>query len=171
MATIALVFITNYIWDYWESFTGGTNGRAAAAVEIGGQNLLDGIWSGNTEILTMFQAWWYFVLVILLIVMVLTWNIRRSRLGRAFMAVRDRDVAAGVAGIPVTATKVTAFAISSAFAGLCGALLTSFIGFASATQWGLMLSVDFLAMAVIGGSARSPVRSSGRCSSRRCPSS
>ena len=103
---------------------------------------------GRRQVMTLFQAWWYFALAILLVVMVLTWNIKRSRLGRAFMAVRDRDLAAGVAGIPVTKTKVTAFAISSAFAGISGALLAAFMGYITPTQWTLMMSVDFIAMVV-----------------------
>ena len=118
---------------------------------INGQDLLNGYWSGDVQVLTLFQAWWYVALAVLLVVMVLTWNIKRSRLGRAMMAVRDRDLAAGVVGIPVTRTKVVAFAISSAFAGLSGALLTAYMGYFTPGQWSLMLSVDFIAMVVIGG--------------------
>lgn len=151
VATLGLVFIALYVWETWESLTGGANGRTAATVVIGGQDLLSGIYSGDSELLTMFQAWWYFALAILLLAMLVTWNIKRSRLGRAMMAVRDRDLAAGVAGIPVTSTKVTAFAISSALAGISGALLAAFMGYISAGQWTLLLSVDFIAMATIGG--------------------
>ncbi|MFC5997017.1 branched-chain amino acid ABC transporter permease [Pseudonocardia hispaniensis] len=151
VASLALVFIAGYVWEIWTDVSGGVNGRQAAPVVVGGQNLLDGFWSGDTEVLTVFQAWWYFALAVLFVVMLLTWNLRRSRLGRAFMAVRDRDLAAGVAGIPVTRTKVTAFVISSAFAGLSGALLTAYMGYFAPTQWTLMLSVDFIAMVIIGG--------------------
>jgi branched-chain amino acid transport system permease protein len=151
VATLALVFIVVYLSEVWTSLTGGATGRPAAPIVIGGQDLLDGIWSGDSEVLSLSQAWWYFAFAILLVVMVLTRNIKRSRLGRALMAVRDRDLAAGVAGIPVTRTKVTAFAISSALAGLCGALLASYMGYVAPSQWTLMLSVDFIAMVVIGG--------------------
>ena len=152
VATLALIFIGTYVWETWTSLSGGVNGRTAPAVEINGQDLLDGYWSsGGEEILTSFQAWWYFALAVLLIVTVLTWNLKRSRLGRAFMAVRDRDIAAGVAGIPVTRTKVVAFVISSAFAGVSGALLVSYMGYFTPSQWTMMVSVDFIAMVVIGG--------------------
>lgn len=151
VATIALVFIGLYIWETWVDVTGGPNGRTAATVVIGGQDLLLGVYSGDTEILTMFQAWWYFAAIILGLTVLVTWNIKRSKLGRAMMAVRDRDLAAGVAGIPVTSTKVIAFAISSAMAGVSGALLVAFSGFITPSQWTLLLSVDFIAMAVIGG--------------------
>lgn len=151
VATLGLVFIGLYVWETWGDLSGGVNGRAAAPVVIKGQDLLDGYWVGTTEVLDSFQAWWYFVLVFLLLAMVLTHNLKRSRLGRAFMAVRDRDVAAGVAGVPVTRTKVAAFVISSAYAGVAGALLVSYMGFFAPEHWGLMLSVDFIAMIVIGG--------------------
>ncbi|MDV8068123.1 branched-chain amino acid ABC transporter permease [Rhodococcus sp. IEGM 1366] len=152
VATLALIFIGTYVWETWTSLSGGVNGRTAPAVEINGQDLLDGYWSsGGEEILTSFQAWWYFALAVLLIVTALTWNLKRSRLGRAFMAVRDRDIAAGVAGIPVTRTKVVAFVISSAFAGVSGALLVSYMGYFTPSQWTMMVSVDFIAMVVIGG--------------------
>ncbi|NMM86546.1 hypothetical protein B2J88_19620 [Rhodococcus sp. SRB_17] len=152
VATLALIFIGTYVWETWTSMSGGVNGRTAAAVEINGQDLLDGYWSADgEEILTSFQAWWYFALAVLLVVTVLTWNLKRSRLGRAFMAVRDRDIAAGVAGIPVTRTKVVAFVISSALAGVSGALLVSYMGYFTPSQWTMMVSVDFIAMVVIGG--------------------
>lgn len=151
VATLALVFIGTYVWEIWTSASGGVSGRPAAPVVINGQDILDGYWSGDVQVLTLFQAWWYFILAVLLIVMLLTWNIKRSRLGRAMMAVRDQDIAAGVVGIPVTRTKVVAFAISSAFAGVSGAVLTAYLGYFTPGQWSLMLSVDIIAMVVIGG--------------------
>ncbi|SDC51525.1 branched-chain amino acid transport system permease protein [Rhodococcus tukisamuensis] len=152
VATLALIFIGTYVWETWTSMSGGVNGRTAPAVEINGQDLLDGYRSsGGEEILTSFQAWWYFALAVLLVVTVLTWNLKRSRLGRAFMAVRDRDIAAGVAGIPVTRTKVVAFVVSSSLAGVSGALLVSYMGYFTPSQWTMMVSVDFIAMVVIGG--------------------
>lgn len=151
VATLALVFIGLYIWQTWSSLSGGVNGRAAAPVLIAGQDLAGGFYVGGQRILDAFQAWWYFALVILLIAMVITHNIKRSRLGRAFMAVRDKDVAAAVVGIPVTQTKTIAFVISSFLAGVSGALLVSYMGYFTPTQWAFMLSVDFIAMAVIGG--------------------
>src|SRR5699024_4282881 len=74
-----------------------------------------------------------------------------SRIGRAFMAVRDHDMAVGVVGISSTTMKVLAFAISAAMAGLTGALLSAYMGHLSPGQWTLMLSVEYIAMVVIGG--------------------
>lgn len=151
MATVGLVFIASYVWITWTDLSGGTSGRPAAPVLINGQDLLNGYWSGGQQVLTLFQAWWYFALAVLLLVVLLAWNVKRSRLGRAMMAVRDRDLAAGVVGIPVVRTKVIAFGISSAFAGLSGALLTAYMGFFTPGQWVLMLSIDVVSIVVIGG--------------------
>ncbi|MEU5993669.1 branched-chain amino acid ABC transporter permease [Spirillospora sp. NPDC047418] len=151
VATLALVFIGLYAWETWTSLSGGVNGRPAAPVLFGDQDLSLGVMAGDRVILDAFQAWWYFALAILLVVMLLTHNLKHSRLGRAFMAVRDKDVAAAVVGVPVTWTKTVAFVISSFFAGVSGALLVSYMGYFTPGQWHLMLSVDFIAMIVIGG--------------------
>lgn len=151
VATLALVFIVQYVLEVWTSVSGGINGRTAAPVEINGQDILYGYWSDGEEVLSSFQAWWYFALAFLLIAMVATANLKRSRIGRAFMAVRDHDLAVGVVGIPSTTTKLIAFAISAAMAGLTGALLSAYMGHLSPGQWSLMLSVEYIAMAVIGG--------------------
>ncbi|MFG2089669.1 branched-chain amino acid ABC transporter permease [Spirillospora sp. NPDC048824] len=151
VATLALVFIGLYVWETWTGLSGGVNGRPAAPVLFGDQDLSLGVMAGDQMILDAFQAWWYFALAILLVVMLLTHNLKRSRLGRAFMAVRDKDVAAAVVGVPVTRTKTIAFVISSFFAGISGALLVSYMGYFTPSQWHLMLSVDFIAMIVIGG--------------------
>lgn len=151
VATLALVFIGLYVWETWTDLSGGVNGRPAAPVLFGDQDLSVGVTAGDRLILDAFQAWWYFALAVLLAVMLLTHNLKHSRLGRAFMAVRDRDVAAAAMGVPVTQTKTIAFVISSFFAGLSGALLVSYMGYFTPGQWHLMLSVDIIAMIVIGG--------------------
>lgn len=91
------------------------------------------------------------LLLIMLIVMVLVQNITRTRTGRALQAIRDRDVAAEVMGIPEFKYKVIAFALSSFFAGMGGALLGSLTGKLPAVQWSLFLSVEFIAILLIGG--------------------
>jgi branched-chain amino acid transport system permease protein len=94
----------------------------------------------------------YLVLLAILLVMLLAAkNIGRTRTGRALQAIRDRDVAAEVMGIPEFKYKVMAFAISSFFAGVGGALFASLIGKLPASQWSLFLSVEFIAILLIGG--------------------
>jgi branched-chain amino acid transport system permease protein len=78
-------------------------------------------------------------------------NLMRSRTGRAWQAIRDRDIAAEVMGIPEAKYKMRAFAISSAYAGVAGALLAGIIGNPSPTVWNLNLAVQIIAIVLIGG--------------------
>ena len=78
-------------------------------------------------------------------------NLQRTRIGRSFTALRDRDIAAEVMGVPDARTKFLAFAISSFYAGIAGALLSSFIGRDIPESFDLALSVQVLAIILIGG--------------------
>ncbi len=80
-------------------------------------------------------------------------NLARSRFGRAFAAVRDRDVAAEVMGVSLLRTKTLAFAVSSFYAGIAGALYSVILGRITPENWNLFLSIDFLAIVFIGGLA------------------
>ena len=95
------------------------------------------------------RYWLYLVIVI--VAAVIAKNIARSRTGRALQAIRDRDVAAEVMGVPETKYKVIAFAISSAYAGVAGALLAGLSGQLLADGFDLFLSVEFIAILLIGG--------------------
>ena len=75
----------------------------------------------------------------------------RSRIGRAFVAVRDQDIAAEIIGINIYRYKLLAFAISSFYAGVCGVLYTYYFGIANYEQFQLIVSIDYLAMIIIGG--------------------
>ncbi len=86
-----------------------------------------------------------------LIVMVLVANLLTSRFGRGFRAVRDDEIAASLAGIHVARTKVLAFAVSAACAGLGGALLSLSTGVVNTGEFPLTLSIQLLAAMVIGG--------------------
>jgi branched-chain amino acid transport system permease protein len=88
---------------------------------------------------------------LLVVVVVLAKNLQRTRIGRAFMALRDRDIAAEVMGVPDAKTKFEAFALSSFYAGIAGALLVAFVGRAIPEQFNLLLSVQFVVIVLIGG--------------------
>ncbi|MBI3149710.1 MAG: branched-chain amino acid ABC transporter permease [Betaproteobacteria bacterium] len=78
-------------------------------------------------------------------------NLMRTRVGRAFVAIRDSDVAAACAGVDLTWYKTLAFAVSAAFTGVAGGLFAFHLGQVDPTTFNLMLSILFLAMVVIGG--------------------
>ena len=94
--------------------------------------------------------WWHVVAALVVVLLVL-WRLRRSRIGRAFEAIKEDTVAASLMGIGVMAHKMLAFALGAGIAGLAGALnahLTFFIG---PSEYGFDRGVDILTMAILGG--------------------
>ncbi len=94
---------------------------------------------------------YYFLLVFVGLAIVGTLNLMRSRIGRAFIAIRDHDIAAELIGINIFRYKLLAFAISSFYAGVTGVLYTYFLGIANYEQFQITVSIDYLAMIIIGG--------------------
>jgi branched-chain amino acid transport system permease protein len=78
-------------------------------------------------------------------------NIVRTRPGRAMQAIRDRDIAAEVIGVSLVRYKVGAFVVSSAYAAAAGALYASYARYVSPLDFGLVLSIQYIAMIVVGG--------------------
>src|SRR5436189_6362430 len=97
------------------------------------------------------RAMYYFLLCFVVIAIVGTMNLVRSRVGRAFIAIRDHDIAAEIIGINIFRYKLLAFAISSFYAGLTGVLYTYYLGLANYEQFQIGVSIDYLAMIIIGG--------------------
>ena len=110
----------------------------------------DGTWFGFVDVNDN-QKRYLFLAVIFLVFIVLAKNIIRTRTGRALQAIRDRDIAAEVMGVPEFKYKLIAFATSSFFAGIAGALYASSAGKLPATQFSLLLSIEFIAILLIGG--------------------
>jgi len=110
----------------------------------------DGKWFGLIH-LSEEQKQFFFLLALVIVFTVLAKNIIRSRTGRALQAIRDRDIAAEVMGVPEFKYKMIGFAISSFYAGIGGALFASYNGRMSPINWSLFLSVDFIAILLIGG--------------------
>jgi len=98
------------------------------------------------------QTKYFFTLALVAIMALLAKNLMRSETGRAFMAVRDMDVAASVIGIPMMKTKLLAFAISSFYCGVAGALYAyTYLGTVEPEAFNLDLSFRVLFMVIIGG--------------------
>ena len=104
------------------------------------------------------QAYLAFCVGALAVVGYLVWRLSDTKLGRAMRAVRDNELAAGVAGIDVYRTKVTAFAICALLGGLGGGLFAGGFAYVSPDQFSFAESVVFLTMSLLGGSA-SPIGS------------
>ena len=100
----------------------------------------------NTEI-----RWYYFLLGFAAFFFFLTKNILRTREGRAFVAVRDHEIAAAAAGINVAQTRIVSFAVSSFMITAAGGLYGWYLGSISADTFTLLFAIGFIAMIVIGG--------------------
>ncbi|GHH45130.1 branched-chain amino acid ABC transporter permease [Lentzea cavernae] len=147
IVTLGLVFLGEHVFREWTSLTGGPGvGRPAAVPELFGVRL-----DQDNAVFTAAQQLYLLMFVLLVIFAVLARNLVRSRVGRAFAAVRDRDLAASVIGVDLTRYKVLAFAVSSFYAGVAGALLFVVNGFFDPGSFNLLLSVQYIAMVLIGG--------------------
>jgi branched-chain amino acid transport system permease protein len=139
IATLAGQFIIEYVLIHWEFMTKGTMGITLPMPSLGGFTLM-----GDTP--------FYYVIFPLLILM--TWiavNLIRTRFGRAWIAIRDNDRAAEGMGIPIFPYKVFAFAVSSFYAGFAGGLWAYYMGSITTEPFNMSLSVEYLAMVIIGG--------------------
>ncbi|MFF7242292.1 branched-chain amino acid ABC transporter permease [Embleya sp. NPDC008237] len=154
VATLALVFIGHHVMLNAKSVTGGFNGRSVTPMEFGGFTLTDGDPDG-LEVLGIpfgqLERLWYFALVLVLVAALTARNLLRGRPGRALGAVRDSEIAASVMGVPVARYRSAAFVVSSMYAGLAGALIAMIFNRVVPDYFGLALSIDYLAMIVIGG--------------------
>jgi branched-chain amino acid transport system permease protein len=139
IATLASQFIFEFIFVHWESMTRGISGIHIPPPEIGG-----------FKFATEKDFYWITLLFVILSVGYAR-NLIRSKMGRAFIAIRDRDLSAEIIGINLFQYKLSAFAISSFFAGISGALWMSFLKVVTPEHFPFILSVQFLAMIIIGG--------------------
>lgn len=100
----------------------------------------------------LFEWQWYWILLVCAVLSVLAArNLFRCSLGRSFMAVRDQDIAASAIGVNLTRAKVTAFAVSSGFVGLAGALSAHYTETVTWESFTLEVSILYLAMIIVGG--------------------
>ncbi len=104
------------------------------------------------------QSYLAFCVAMLALVGYIVWHLPDTRLGRAMRAVRDNELAAGVVGIDVFRTKVSAFALSAVLGGLAGGLFAGGFAYVSPDQFSFAESVVFLTMSLLGGVA-SPIGS------------
>lgn len=139
IATLAAQVIILFVISRWTSLTGGTAGMVLSRPSIGGFTF-----SSNT-------SYYYLTVIILLLTVLYATNLLRTRVGRAFLAVRDRDIAAQIMGINLFKYKVLAFVVSSFFIGISGALLGHYTMIVSPEFYSTTVSIEYLAMVLIGG--------------------
>jgi branched-chain amino acid transport system permease protein len=139
MATIAAQFIIIWIIIQLRSVTGGTDGLLVPKPTIG------------SIVLSSKTNYFYLVMVFVVLATATAHNIVRTRAGRAFIAIRDNDLAAEVMGVSLWSYKLQAFFIGCVYAGVAGSLLIHYVSFASIEQFPFMDSVWYLGMLIVGG--------------------
>ena len=144
MATIGFGYVMEEIFLHWESLTKGALGITVPKVTMGPIYL--GTGTGK-----------YYLIVTLLIVMIfLARNILNSKTGRAFIAIRDHEIAAQSMGIHLAWYKTLSFIISAFYAGIAGSLYAILLSYINAESFHLMVSVFYLEMVIVGGLASLP---------------
>ena len=152
IVTLGLVFIAQHVFFNTSGLTGGPQGRAFPAVQLGSFDFSPGqVLDLGGVTIDSNGLYYYLGLILLAAATAFAWNLRRTRSGRAMVALRDREAAAAVMGLDVGRLKVTAFVVSSAMAGVSGALYGSYLSFAQPGQWSLLLSIEFIAAIIVGG--------------------
>lgn len=139
MSTFAAQVIINFLMINWRSLTMGANGYPVNPASIGG-------FVFDSEI-----RYFYLVYILTILSIFSVSNIIRSRYGRAFVAIRDRDIAADLIGVNLFKYKTLSFAIGTFYAGLSGALLAHYAGVVTPEHFPILLSVQYLAIIIVGG--------------------
>ncbi len=158
IASLGLVFLGFYLGQALGPLTGGAStGRSPTEFR-----LFDLV-VGNEGSIVLFdvplrraERLWYLFLLLVVIAYVLASGAVRSRVGRAWRAVRDNETAAAVMGVGVLRTKAVAFAVSAGYAGLAGVMTVLWLGLLKPDEsefgtYGVDASIAFLAMIIIGG--------------------
>jgi branched-chain amino acid transport system permease protein len=126
-----------------ESLTAGNLGIPAVDLPY-----FPGIGSFN---LLQLRPWYWLIFAIMLLVLFINLRVRDSRLGRAWVALREDEVAAVSMGIPLVRTKLMAYAIGATFGGMAGAFLGAYFTTVNAGQFAFSFSIFVLAMIIVGG--------------------
>ncbi len=144
IATLAFGLAIMHIIGHMELF-GGRSGLSAPPLDLGIPKL-------GWSLVLKSDVSKYFLILFFTIAMV--WgaiNILKTKVGRAFVAIRDSDIAAEVIGINLTIYKTLSFAVSAFYAGIAGGLFAFVLGFFDPVTFNMLLSIYFLVMIVVGG--------------------
>jgi branched-chain amino acid transport system permease protein len=106
---------------------------------------------GEFDQATNLRPYFWTVLALCLVVLLVNFRLRDSRLGRAWIALREDEIAAASMGVPLVKTKLLAYATGGAFGGISGAFLGTFLNSVNANQFQFGFSIFILAMVILGG--------------------
>lgn len=139
IATLASQQIIVWVITHWDFVTGGVDALVLDPVSIFG-------WMPTGD-----RDWYWVIVGFAALATMLATNLFRTGVGRAFIAIRDQDIAAEVIGVDPVRYKLLAFAVSSAFVGLAGALTAYWTQILTWERFTLDVSILYLAMIIVGG--------------------
>ena len=139
IATLAAQFIFLFIVQRWTSVTGGDSGLKVTPPEVFG-------WRLDSDV-----RLYALILPVAALMCLFAVNLSRTRVGRAFVAVRERDYSAEVLGVNLLRTKLTAFAVAAFYAGVSGSLMAFFFRVVTPAQFALDVSILQLTAVIVGG--------------------
>ena len=139
VSTLALHFVVIYVGGEYESRRGFSTGIVIDPPTLGGVVITDG------------RVWYFILLAAAATTLLLCVNLLRARSGRAWRAIRAHETVAEALGISIAGYKLLAFVISSAITAVAGALFAYYRGFVSVEAFSLFLTIQYLAMVIIGG--------------------
>jgi branched-chain amino acid transport system permease protein len=138
LGTLAFGFIVEYVIFHWD-LTQGDMGMAVKRIGIGDYVI-------KTE-----RQFFYLLMICAALATLCAKNIVRTKIGRSFIAIRDRDIVAEAMGIPLAKYKVMAFGISSFYAGVAGCLMAHYQKWIVPGSFDISLSIAYIAMIIMGG--------------------
>jgi branched-chain amino acid transport system permease protein len=139
VSTLALHFVVIYLGGEYETRRGFSTGIVIDPPTLGGLSISDG------------RVWYYILLVAAALTLLVCLNLLRAKTGRAWRAIRAHETVAEALGIGIAGYKLLAFVISSAITAVAGALFAYYRGFVSVEAFSLFLTVQYLAMVIVGG--------------------
>jgi branched-chain amino acid transport system permease protein len=139
MATLAAHFIVEFVVTHWNAVTGGVNGVSVPAAALFGRAL-----DSDFKL-------FYLIFPVTCLLVLFAKNLFRTKVGKAFVAIRDQDVSAEVMGVNLFKYKLIAFGVSSFYVGVAGSLLAYQARYISPENFPITLAIDYLAMIIIGG--------------------
>jgi len=143
IATLGFGIAVNQVLTNWEWLSAGRAGLFLPKLTLAGTRLPD-------------RAIYYLYVIVTLLLIWGAANLVRSHVGRAFVAIRDSDIAAEVMGVNLTVYKTLAFAVSAFYAGIGGAMLAYLLGFLEPQMFTLFESIYYFSMIVVGGLSTIP---------------
>jgi branched-chain amino acid transport system permease protein len=139
MATLAAHFLVEFVVSHWDSMTGGVNGISLPAAQLFGFAL-------DSD-----KRLFYVIMPVAIGLLLFAKNLFRTKVGKAFVAIRDQDISAEVMGVSVYRYKLLSFGVSAFYVGVAGSLLAYQARILSPENFPITVAIDYLGMIIIGG--------------------